>query len=143
MRNDVRDLLFKVGQASTALLPLRDLKVPPPDQAIIGYPTTIIRGDATRVQDGYLQLQWVWDVLGRESLKILMGAMGVQDGDTYKSVYVSTDARDSTQAIPVFVTYSCILYVPTLTGSDGVSVARSPYAYQSLKLIFNKLVEVV
>lgn len=143
MRQWCDDTAYAIGLSSTNLINLRRAAIPVPDQVVMQQAARYyVRGDATRVSDGYRSCQWIWDVLAIETLASLMRLVGMAAGDTYKNVYIYTDLRDGLAALPEFRTYGAVMYMPVLAGSEGVPIARSPYALQSIKITFNKLVEV-
>lgn len=143
VRNWCKDTAYAIGQSQSTMLRLRMAKIPPPDQVIMN-PTAkmYVRGDASRVGDGYRSCQWIWDVISGEKLYNLLDIAGLVSGDFYKLVYIDTDLRDGTTHIPKLTTYSAIMYRPVLSGNEGTPIARSPYTYQSVKITFNRLIEV-
>lgn len=146
MRRWAYDAQFAIGLTSTTMNRLIDAGVPVPDQVTMGFSNYYVLADGTRVGDGYLQCVWVWDVLSRESLYALLNPLGLTVATTRSvSVFIHTDTRDGLDPLPVqgFRTYEAIMYVPVLSGQEGVSITRSPYNYQSVKVSFNRLQEVV
>lgn len=135
-----KDTQYAIGLTANSLALLRNLNIPPPDQVVFG-PASVyqVRGDLSRVGNGFPQASWVWDVLSTTTLYQLLAFLG---GADYKELYIRTDRRDASEAVPerMFDTYSCVMWKPLLFGDEGVSVARSPYALQSVQIQFKKLV---
>ena len=99
------------------------------------------RADYSRVGDGFPQLTWVWDVLSRSTLAILLTLL---DGNDYADVVVRTDTRtgEDPNPLPSFTTFTAVMWKPLLSGEEGVMVARSNLAYQTVSVKFRKLVAV-
>lgn len=137
------DTAYAIGLTSSTLVKLRQAQLPPPDQVVM-LPTAVnyVRGDASRVGDGYRSCQWIWDVISIERLSIFLRLAGLAEGATSTTVYISTPLREGVYNKPNFRTYSTVMYKPLMTGKEGTPIARSPYAWQSVKVMFNKMVEV-
>lgn len=136
------DTLYKIGLDLANMPSLRQLGIAPPDQVTFQAASAYyVRGDLSRVGDGYSLASWIWDVISIDRLSKLTALLG---GADYVSLYIRTDIRDGTFAIAAnaFKVYSAMLWKPLLFGKDGNSVVRSPYAMQSVKLQFVNLVEV-
>lgn len=139
MDNTLRNTAYSIGVSHTNMMRLYDLSIPAPDQTVISYSRYYVRLDGTKVADGYMRCVWMWDVLSRASLSILMNAIGATESDTYKMCYIGTDVRNSVINIPYFRIYQATLHIPILDGNDGVMIAKSALGYQSIKLLFNRL----
>jgi hypothetical protein len=134
------DTKYAIGITPQLLIPLRKMVVPVPDQ-VYGDTATeyYTRGDLSRTGDGPAWVVWVWDVLGFASsskiLSFLNGADSVR-------VYVRTDIPNAQNGLPRnnFDVYYGWMYKPIIDGNEGSRVARSPYAYQSIKVQFMELV---
>lgn len=143
-RDWCRDTAYAIGSTSSSLVSLRKAKLPPPDQVVmVPAAVSYVRGDATRVNDGYRSCNWVWDVISIESFYNLLKLAGFVEGDTYKNLYISTPLREGSFPAQEFRTYNAIMYRPIMSGKEGTPIARSPYAYQSVKITFNKLIEII
>lgn len=144
MRNWCNDSAYAIGVDANSIVKLRRAEIPPPDQIVMAPTATVYtRGDASRVGDGYRSCQWIWDVISIEKLNNLLNIAGLTDGSHSASIYVVTDIRDGTTHQPTFKTYQAQMYKPILSGKEGTPIARSPYAYQTVKVTFNKMVEVI
>ena len=135
------DIQYALGTNPNNLTLLRRLKVPIPDQVVFS-PASIYyyRADSTRVGDGFSTAMWVYDVISSENLAILLEFL---DGADYTYLYVKTDERDGDSAIASegFSVFYAIMYRPILSGQEGVPIARSSKAYQSVKITFKLLSE--
>jgi len=132
---------YSIGITPTDLLALRDMHIAPPDQ-VVYRPASIyyVRGDMSRVGDGFAMCEWIWDAISLSRLSTILEFL---DGDTYKDVYIVTDKRDGTFSNPddSFALFYAKMWKPILSGEEGVSIARSPYALQTVKIQFVDLVE--
>jgi hypothetical protein len=138
------DIQYAVGLDPNNLTPLngpKSLKIPIPDQVVFT-PASVYyyRADGTRVGDGFAGAVWVYDVISGESLYLLLEIL---DEEEYVYMYVRTDKRDGNYALPedAFSVYYAIMYRPILSGEEGVPIARSSKAYQSVKIMFRLLSE--
>ena len=133
------DFQYAIGADPNNLSTLKRMKVPIPDQVIYA-PASLyyVRADGTRVGDGFASLGWIWDVISRENLAILLEILG---GDDYVYTYVKSDKRDGNYALPEegYDIFYSILWRPILSGNEGVPIARSPVSYQSVRLQFRVL----
>ena len=95
MRQWCNDTAYAIGLSSTVLINLRRALIPVPDQVVMQEAArNYVRGDATRVADGYRACQWIWDVMSSETLASFMRLVDIVDADTYKEVYIFTDSRN-------------------------------------------------
>ena len=138
------DLLYALGTDPNNLALLSgplSMKIPIPDQVVYA-PASIYyyRSDGTRVGDGFASAAWIYDVIASDSLAMLLEFL---DGDEYTYLYVQTDKRDGDYALPEegFSVWYAIMYRPILAGQEGVPIARSNKAYQSVKIMFRLLSE--
>lgn len=135
-----KDTDYRIGFTAQTLAPLRRMEIPVPDQAVYS-PASIyyVRGDKTRVGDGASSCSWIYDAIALDTLYKLLAFL---QGADYKRLYIRTDTRDASSPTPrgMFNVYYCIMYKPILSGQEGVNIARSPYALQSVKLSFVDLV---
>lgn len=125
-----------------AMMSFTVLRLPIPDQEIYATAAKIYaRADFSRVGDGYPSLTWVWDVLSWGNLATLLDLL---DGAEYTDVRVRCETRDGTypNAIASFKTFTAVMLKPIMSGTDGVPIARSSNAYQTVTLRFRKLVAV-
>ena len=137
-RNYNDDTLFKIGRTQAAMAPLRWLGIPVPDQIVYQSASVFyIRGDLSKVGDGYPVTSWVWDVLSNVALSKLLSFL---DDNLSAHVYVHTDVRSGEHLRPQFATFYATMWKPILSGQDGVPVARSPYATQTVQIRFVDLI---
>lgn len=137
-----RDVDYGIGATQATVASLRMMNIPVPDQVTYAPASSYyVRGDGSRVGDGYVTVQWVWDVISIEKLSVLLSFLG---GGQWANVYIRTDIRDGTYPNPrsAFNTYTAIMLKPMFAGQEGVPIARSPYAVQTLPITFKNLVEV-
>ena len=137
------DSTYKIGRTLTSMMTLSSLDIAIPDQITYQpYTGVYIRGDLSRVGDGFPMVSWVWDVISASRLSKLLQFL---DGETYKAVYIRTDIRDATFAKPSesFKTFSAIMWKPLLYGEEGTPIARSIKSYQTVNVQFVGLVEQV
>lgn len=135
------DTKFAIGESSSTLILLSDMKIPPPDQVIYNPASSYyVRADQSRVADGFPSVEWVWDTISISRLSLLLDFL---DGEQYADVYIQTDKRDGTFPTPMssFAVFSAIMLMPVLSGEEGVPVARSPYVMQTVQINFRKLIE--
>ena len=128
--------------AGSTLFSFAKLGLPLPDQVVYTVASVYYgRADYSRVGDGYPQLVWVWDVLSRNKLAILLTLL---DGADYADVVVRTDTRtgENPNPIPAFTTFTAVMWKPLLSGEEGVMIARSHLAFQTVSINFRKLVAV-
>lgn len=133
-----RSTNYQVGLTADTLVSLRDMDIPIPDQVVF-HPAArhYQRADYTRVSDGFPFVEWIWDILSIDRLMTLLEFL--EDAE-YNDVYVRTDVRDGTQIVSeAFQTYTAVMLKPILSGQEGVHVARSPRALQTVKIVFRKL----
>ncbi len=130
------DTDYCLGVAANKMIPLRLLLVPDPDQ-VIYKPAAMFyqRADFHRVGDGFASIEWIYDILDNVSTYKLLEFL---NGEESKGIYVRSDIRDGTylnngQAFNVFY---AVMWKPILTGEEGVSVARSSKAQQTVKITF-------
>lgn len=135
-RNYQADSDYKIGLDRNNLVKLRDINISPPDQ-VTYRPASVyyVRSDLSRVGDGFATVVWVWDIMAVERMARLLSFL---NGADYADVYIKTDLRDGTIALPrnSFFVYSCKMWKPILSGEEGVPVARSPYALQTVQIKF-------
>lgn len=137
------DSLYKIGLSLTTLVSLKQLGIAAPDQVVYQPSSSVIvRGDFSRVGDGFSIVSWVWDIISIDKLARLLALLG---GATYADVYIRTDVRDGTKAVAAnaFKVFSCTMWKPLIYGQEGTPVAKSPYAIQTVNLQFINLVEQV
>lgn len=134
------DTDYAIGLTANTLMSLRDLNIPPPDQPVFT-PAALyrVRGDLSRVGDGFPMANWIWDVISVATLYPVINLLG---GADFKELYIRTDKRDASTPSPdlAFNVYSCIMWKPILAGDEGVYVARSPYALQTVQIQFKRLI---
>ena len=136
-----QDTQFSVGLTPQRMITLSQMKIAPPDQVVYRpYATAYVRGDYSRVGDGFASTDWIWDIISIVRLYKLLGFLG---GADYKDLYVVTDKREGTFPNPrsAFALFYAKMWKPILTGEEGVAVARSPYAMQTVKIQFVNLIE--
>ena len=130
------DFQYALGVDPENIATLRRMMIPIPDQVIYS-PASIyyVRSDQTRVGDGHANIAWIWDVISRDKLAVLLEPMG---GADYLYTYVKSDKRDGEHALPEegYSIFYAIMYRPILSGKEGTPIARSPKAYQSVKIQF-------
>lgn len=135
------DFQYALGVDPENIVELKKLKIPIPDQVTYA-PASLyyVRADGTRVGDGYATFSWIWDVISRENLAILLEPL---EGAEYTYIYAKTDRRDGEYALPEegYSVFYTIMWRPILMGREGVPIARSPKAYQSVRLQFRVLSE--
>ena len=128
------DFQYALGVTPGSIAELKKLKVPIPDQVVYS-PASLyyVRTDGTRVGDGFAMLSWIWDVISRENLAILLEPLG---GVDYAYVYVKSDKRDGNHALPEegYSVFYAIMWRPILAGTEGVPIARSSVSYQSVRV---------
>lgn len=135
------DTQFSVGLTPQHMITLFQMKIPPPDQVVYRpFATSYVRGDYSRVGDGFAMSEWIWDIISIVRLSKLLSFLG---GAEFKDLYVVTDKRDGTYPNPrvAFALFAAKMWKPVLTGEEGVAVARSPYAMQTVKIQFVNLIE--
>lgn len=135
------DTNYGIGRTLTDIADLRLLGVGIPDQVIYDPSATHYeRADQTRVGDGFARVTWIWDNIALSRLSALLDFL---DGADYAQVYINTDVREGSKVAPssAFKTFYAIMWRPILSGEEGVPVARSPYAYQTVAIQFRKLIE--
>lgn len=141
-RSYEKDSQYGIGRTMMAMATLRQLGIAAPDQIVYAPGTAVyVRGDGSRVSDGGTIADWIWDVISIERLAALLDYL---DGAEYANVYIQTNKFDGTYPNPrtSFATFSCIMWKPVLSGSEGVGVAASPYAAQTVRVRFVNLIEV-
>lgn len=134
-------LQYALGLDPNNLARLDRSKIPQPDQVIYSpAATTYIRADGTRASDGIASAAWIYDIIAGTSLARLLEIL---DGEEYGYVYVKTDKRDGTIALAenAFSVFYAIMYRPSVAGQEGVPVARSAKAYQSVTIQFRLISE--
>ena len=128
---------------ATNLLRLVDLGIPAPDQVIWRpFAESYVRADLSRVGDGSVQVEWVWDIMSVQELSTLMNMVFASHTHTYaEEVIIRTDIRTGDYADPcvAFANYCCTMWRPNLSGDDGTPVAKSAYAIQSVRILFTNL----
>ena len=141
MADRKEDFQYAIGDNPNNLSTLRRMGIPIPDQVIYS-PASLyyVRSDGTRVGDGYQTVEWIWDVISRQKIAILLEIMNGQD---YHYTYVKSDRRDGDYALPEigYSIWYAIMWRPILSGQEGVPIARSPVSYQSVRLQFRLLSE--
>jgi len=141
--NYTEDSDYKIGESLAKVVSLRLLNIAVPDQ-VTYRPASVyyVRSNLSRVGDGFTSVTWVWDMMSIEKLARLLSFL---NGAEYASVYIKTDIRDGTHAIPAnaFRVYSCMMWKPILSGEEGVPVVKSPYVMQTVQVKFVDLVEQV
>ena len=140
-RRTLSDFQYAIGRDPNNLADLKRLGVAWPDQAVFT-PATVYydRPDGSRVGDGFKMVSWIWDVISWQRLATLLEYL---DGGEYAKVYIRTDLRDGTYYAPrtSYGVYYATMLKPRLTGAEGVPIARSPYAYQTVSIQFRNLIE--
>lgn len=134
------DTDYRIGRTAADLVKLKDLDIPVPDQVTFQPAASYyVRGDLTRVGDGFATALWVWDNI---SLYRLAGLLEFLDGADSANVYIFTDRRDGRYHNPseAFATYSAVMWWPLVFGPEGAPVARSPYVMQTVKIQFKNTV---
>lgn len=135
------DFQYALGVDPENIATLRRMMIPIPDQVVYS-PASMyyVRSDMTRVGDGFGSITWIWDVISRDRLAVLLEPMG---GAEYLYIYVKSDKRDGEHALPEegYSIFYSIMYRPILSGREGTPIARSSKAYQSVKLQFRILSE--
>jgi len=137
----MHDFAYKIGLTATTMMLLSDMKLAPPDQVVwrpsaVHYP----RADFSRVGDGFSSFDWIWDTISiarlSSLLKLLNGAESVR-------LYAVTDKRDGTYPNPrsAFSVFWATMWKPVLSGEEGVSVVKSPYVMQTVKVQFVNAIE--
>lgn len=135
----LQDMRYAIGTDPNNLSELNRMKVPWPDQIVFQPASSYyMRGDGTRVGDGYASATWIWDVISLQKLSYLLEYL---NGEDWVRVYMRTDRRDGTYPNPrtAFAVYYGIMLKPILSGSEGVPLARSPYALQTVSITFKNL----
>lgn len=129
-----------IGLTIATLAPLSYLNVAPPDQALF-FPSSanIVRWDYSRVGDGYAAAHWIYDVISAPRLYTLLSFL---DGAESKELYVATPLMNGLQPYAEYDVFYGTLWRPSLSGQEGVPIARSLSAYQTVKLQFVNLIEV-
>ena len=136
----LEDLQYAIGDTPSNLTLLRRAMIPTPDQVVYKAASVYyVRGDGSRVGDGYTSVGWIWDVISTQKLSYLMTYL---NGAEWKYVYIRTDVRDGTYSNPrsAFNVYYAMMLKPILDGVEGVPIARSPYAMQTVRVLFKNLV---
>jgi len=136
-----KDSAYGIGSAVNKIILLRDLNIAPPDQVTFQPSSMVyVRGDLSRVGDGFPIVSWVWDIISTERLSKLLEYL---NGATYANVFIQTDVRDGTKSVPetAFKVYSAMMWKPLIYGTEGTPVVKSPYAIQTVNLQFVNLVE--
>ena len=136
-----RDFDYAIGNSPSVLITLRSMRIPAPDQVVFR-PYAILRprADFSRVGDGFASFDWIYDI---SALSTLYKLLTFLQGNESQQVYVRTDQRtaDYPNPEPSFKLYQAIMWKPALSGSEGVWVARSPYAIQTPKISFVNAIE--
>lgn len=133
------DTDYKIGRTAARLVPLTWMGIPPPDQVVYREAAVYyVRGDQSRVSDGFISCSWIWDIISIARLATLLDFL---DGAEFADVFIRTDIRDGTywQQQNAFNVFSAIMWKPVLSGQEGVYVARSAYATQTVEINFRKL----
>jgi hypothetical protein len=141
VHNYSKDTAYRIGSTVTNLIPLKDLGIAPPDQVTFQPASMVyVRSDLSRVGDGFSIASWIWDIISVERLAKLTAFL---NGKTFADVFIQTDMRDGTKAIPelAFKVYSAIMWKPLIYGSEGTPVVKSPYAIQTVNVQFVNLIE--
>ena len=136
----IADTDYRIGLVADTLVKLRDMNISPPDQVVFQPAAKYrVRGDLTRVGVGYATVHWIWDVASLERLANLLEFL---DGEDSADVYIYTDRRDGRTHAPAeaFNVYSAKMWWPLLYGDEGVPIARSPYAFQTIDIQFKNVV---
>lgn len=134
------DTDFRLGTTPQNLISLRRLGVPVPDT----YPgdratSYYVRGDNSRVGDGFAFVNWIWDVISQESLYRVLDFL---NGEDFVRLYVRTAINRELYPSPrtAFNVYYGIMYRPNVSGIEGTPITRSPYAFQTVQIQFRDLV---
>lgn len=141
MDNSDDYLGFAIGHTPQTLVYLHQMGIPMIDQPIFNpHAVYVQRADGTRVGHGYAACQWIWDVISGSALSQLLEFIGDND---YAYVYIRTkeDKGLTVQPAEAFKVYYALMYRPIINGQEGVPIARSPYAYQSVQIQFHRLME--
>jgi hypothetical protein len=135
------DSSYKLGILPQDLISLRDMRIAAPDQVVYrSAATSYVRADFSRVSDGFTSVEWVWDMISISRLSTLLGFL---NGADYINLYVQTDKRDGTFPNPraSFAVFYAMMWKPILSGEEGVSVVKSPYTMQTVKIQFVNMIE--
>jgi hypothetical protein len=135
------DFQYAFGSDPNNLTTLRRAQIPIPDQVVyLPASTYYVRTDQSRVGDGQSSVSWIYDVISRDRLKVLLYPLGTAD---YAYTYVKSDKRDGNYAMPEegYSVWHAIMWRPILSGQEGVPIARSPVSYQSVHIQFRLLEE--
>jgi hypothetical protein len=137
------DFEYRIGYAADNTISLDSMGLAPPDQ-VVYRPATLyyVRGDFTRVGDGFAAADWVWDTIGLSKLSLLLSFLADEDS---AEVYIQTDKREGLSPNPKasFGIFRCIMWKPILSGEDGVHVVRTPYVLQTVRVQFRRLIEII
>jgi len=132
---------YKIGSTVSDLVTLQNLGVAIPDQ-VVYRPASVYytRADFSRVGDGFASIEWIWDTISISRLSNLLAYLG---GDTFKRLYIVTDKRDGTYPNTriAFAMFDVMMWKPVLSGEEGVSVAKSTYVMQTVKIQFVDAIE--
>ena len=133
---------YKLGLQPTQLLSLRDMDIAVPDQVIYRPSSNAyVRSDFSRVRDGFVSTDWIWDMISIARLATLLEFFGIEET---VDIYVYTDKRTGMYSNPKisFALFTATMWKPILSGEEGVNVAQSPYVMQTVKIQFVNMVEV-
>ena len=125
--------------ADPAMMSFTRLGLPIPDQVVYReFAKYYVRADQSRVGDGFPILLWVWDILTDRKLSILLSIL---DGAEYAVVRVRSEARTGIEPNPIasFKTFDAVMLKPVISGEEGIPVARSHVALQTVTVQFRKL----
>lgn len=132
---------YAVGRELNEMVSLDLMGVGAPDQVVYApYATRYELANFQRVGDGFPSVVWIWDIISQGRLSVLLDYL---DGAQSASVYINTQERTGKKPQPAseFFTFSAVMIEPDLSGSEGVPVARSAYAFQTVQIQFRKLVK--
>ena len=131
-----QDTNYQLGYYPDKMVSLRDLGVAVPDQVTYQAASQYyVRSDMSRVGDGFSIITWVWDTI---SIPRLSKILAFLQGNESAELYVQSDVRDGTYAIPklAFNIYKATMWKPLLFGQEGSPIAKTSLVYQTVQLKF-------
>lgn len=127
---------YKIGPTQLKMRPLLDWGIPyPTTPPHVEYPVRTTGGDGMVRGDGWPRTTWEWSTLSQPQLNRLRGF--VTSGYLSATVYIRTRLNDGT-----FASFSAVLTLPDLTGTDGTPVAQDVGAYENVAMHFSRMVAV-
>lgn len=123
-----------VGTTSTNLILLPYLGVPVPDDILFEeFAVRYVRGDLSQRGDGFPVALWKWSVLTRSQLNTLVNMAGGWDAGS-GACYIRTRTNQNGQYR--WRNFSCSMYLPQLTGTDGKPSLQLVDAFEDVSLHF-------